>query len=151
LEYVHETCKDAELAIFGQLPPKKKPELDFNMNFMGHFHDDISLRLFYSAVDMLIVPSRKEAFGQTASESLACGTPVVAFGSTGLLDIVDHKYNGYLAKPFESEDLANGINFILNSTNYEKLCDNARNKAVKEFDSNVVAQKYIELYSDILK
>ena len=151
LEYLQEIRKDVELAIFGQLPPKKKPELDFNMNFMGHFHDDLSLRLFYSAVDMLIVPSRKEAFGQTASESLACGTPVVAFGATGLRDIVDHKENGYLAKPFETEDLANGINFILNTTNYEKLCDNARNKAVKEFDSNVVAKKYIELYGDILK
>jgi glycosyltransferase involved in cell wall biosynthesis len=82
---------------------------------------------------------------------LACGTPVVAFGATGLLDIVDHKVNGYLAEPFETEDLANGINFILNATNYKKLCDNARNKAVKEFDSSIVAKKYLELYSNILK
>ena len=151
LKHLRETTKDVELAIFGQLPPKKKPEFDFNINFMGHFNDDLSLRIFYSAVDMLIVPSRKEAFGQTASESLACGTPVVAFGATGLLDIVDHKVNGYLAEPFETEDLANGINFILNATNYKKLCDNARHKAVKEFDSSVVAKKYLELYSNILK
>ncbi len=118
---------------------------------MGHFYDDLSLRLFYSAVDMLVVPSRKEAFGQTASESMACGTPVVAFGATGLLDIVDHRLNGYLAKPFDTEDLASGINFILNSGNYDQLCKNAREKAVTKFDRGVVADKYLEIYSKILK
>ena len=118
---------------------------------MGHFHDNVSLRLFYSAVDLLVVPSRKEAFGQTASESMACGTPVVAFGATGLLDIVDHKVNGYLAKPFESEDLANGIEYIVNAPNYNELCNNARDKVVQEFDSALVAKKYEELYNNILK
>ena len=118
---------------------------------MGHLHDDLSLRLLYSAIDVLVVPSRKEAFGQTASESMACATPVVAFGATGLLDIVDHKVNGYLAKPFESEDLANGIEYLLNAPNYGELCKNARDKVVKNFDSAVIAAKYEELYNKILK
>ena len=145
--------KDMELAIFGQLAPKEHINLGFKVNFMGHFHDDLSLSLFYSAVDMLVVPSRKEAFGQTASESMACETPVVAFGATGLLDIVDHKINGYLAKPFESEDLANGIEYVLNTSTsqYNELCDNARKKVVTKFDSAVVGAKYVELYNKILK
>ena len=94
----------------------------------------------------MIVPSLQEAFGQTASEAMACSTPVVAFGATGLLDIVDHKENGYLAKPFESKDLAKGIEWVLNSESYDKLCVNAREKVIKEFDSKVVAKKYIKLY-----
>ena len=118
---------------------------------MGHLHDDISLRLFYSAIDLLVVPSRLEAFGQTASESLACATPVVAFGTSGLLDIIDHKVNGYLAKPFETEDLSNGMKFILNSTQYEELCDNARQKSITRFDSRIVSTKYKELYTKILR
>ena len=52
---------------------------------------------------------RQEAFGQTAFERLACGTPVVCFDATGLLDIVEHQINGYLAKPFDTSDLAAGI------------------------------------------
>lgn len=139
-----------ELAIFGQLAPKNPPDLGFKINYMGHFKDDISLCLFYSAVDMLVVPSRVEAFGQTASESMACETPVVAFGATGLLDIVDHKINGYLAKPYDSKDLANGIDFLLNASNYDQLCNNARKKVIKHFDSSIVADKYEELYNQIL-
>ena len=86
-----------------------------------------------------------------ATESMACGTPVVAFGATGLLDIVDHKINGYLAKPFESEDLAKGIDYILNSSNYNELSKNSREKVVTKFDSEVVAEQYEQLYNDVLK
>ena len=75
---------------------------------------------------MLVVPSRVESFGQTASESMACGNPVVAFSTTGLKDIVDHKVNGYLAKPFETEDLANGIKYVMNSSEYVELCNKQR-------------------------
>jgi glycosyltransferase involved in cell wall biosynthesis len=151
LQHLRGQAKDIELAIFGQVAPKNSPDLGFPVNFMGHLHDNVSLRLLYSAADLLVVPSRKEAFGQTASESMACGTPVVAFGATGLLDIVDHKINGYLAKPFESEDLASGIEYILNAPNYNELCNNARDKTIREFDSNLIAEKYEELYNIVLK
>lgn len=151
LQHLRDKNKHMQLAIFGQSKPKVPPDFGFVTNFMGHLYDDLSLRLFYSAVDVLVVPSRKEAFGQTASESMSCATPVVAFGATGLLDIVDHKINGYLAKPFESEDLANGIDYVLNAPNYNNLCSNARTKVVKEFDDAIVAMKYEELYNNILK
>ena len=151
LGYLKDHNKNSLLAIFGQTTPEKSTNFGFDTRFMGHFNDEISLRLFYSAVDLLVVPSRMESFGQTATESMACGTPVVAFGATGLLDIVDHKINGYLAKPFESEDLAKGIDYILNSSNYNELSKNSREKVVTKFDSEVVAEQYEQLYNDVLK
>lgn len=150
LKHLKDFSNDLQITIFGQSKPKNIPKLNFPIHYPGLLHDDVSLRLLYSSIDILIVPSRKEAFGQTAMESMACATPVVAFGTTGLLDIVDHKLNGYLAKPFESEDLANGIRYILNNSSYDKLCENARLKVIKEFDIDVVATKYLELYKRIL-
>lgn len=141
--------KDIEFVVFGSSKPQNAPDFGFKTHYLGHLHDDVSLVTLYSAVDVMIVPSLQEAFGQTASESMSCGTPVVAFGATGLLDIVEHQQNGYLAKPFESEDLAHGIEWVLNATNYDELCQNAREKVVREFDSKVVAKKYVELYSEI--
>jgi glycosyltransferase involved in cell wall biosynthesis len=151
LKYLKDFNIDLQIAIFGQHKPKYPIKLNFPVHYTGFFYDDISLRLLYSSIDILIVPSRKEAFGQIAMESMACSTPVVAFGTTGLLDIVDHKINGYLAKPFKSEDLANGIKYILNAPNYDELCHNARQKVVKEFDNEVIAKKYVELYNRVLK
>ena len=142
--------KDYELVIFGASEPRQPQEFKQKTHYLGHLHDDVSLRVLYSAADVMVVPSLQEPFGQTASESLACGTPVVAFAATGLLDIVDHKINGYLAKPYEPDDLAAGIEWVLSAENYAELCQNAREKVLREFDSKIVAKKYIELYQEVL-
>ena len=70
---------------------------------------------------------------------------------TGNSDLVDHKTNGYLAEPFDVNELAKGIDWVLNSTEYGILSDNARNKVLQNFDNKVVAPKYIELYQSVLE
>jgi len=99
----------------------------------------------------MLVPSRQEAFGQVAVEAMACGTPVVAFGHTGLLDIIDHKVNGYLAQPLDTSDLAKGIEWILNADNSDVLSLHAREKVLSTFESHLVSKQYIELYNKLLK
>jgi glycosyltransferase involved in cell wall biosynthesis len=65
--------------------------------------------LLYAAVDVLVTPSRQDNLSNTIVESLACGTPAVAFDIGGMPDMIEHKINGYLAKPFDTSDLAAGI------------------------------------------
>ena len=55
-----------------------------------------------------------------------------------------------IAKPFDPNDLAQGIEWVLNAGNYSELCKNARDKVLKEFDSKVVAKKYITVFEKIL-
>jgi glycosyltransferase involved in cell wall biosynthesis len=150
LSFLNET-ENIELIIFGSGKPMVKQFSNVKTHYLGHLNDEVSLVTLYSAVDVTIVPSLQESFGQTASESMACGTPVVAFGHTGLLDIVNHKETGYLAKPFKSEDLATGIEWVLNSSNFNEISRAARKKIVNDFDSTVLAEKYIELYDSVSK
>lgn len=150
LNHLNGLSENLELVVFGQLSPKKQPKLSFPVNFMGHLYDDLSLRLLYSAVDILVVPSRGEAFGQTASEAQACGTPVAAFKIGGLSDIVKHKHTGYLAEPFDTEDLAEGIKWILSHSTSEGLGKAARERALQKFSYEVVSSQYQELYKKLL-
>lgn len=145
------SAENAELVVFGASRPEKESEFPQRAHYLGRLHDDVTLRVLYSAVDVMVVPSIQEAFGQTASEAMACGTPVVAFGTTGLLDIVDHQGNGYLAKPFSTSDLAEGIDWIINHNDYDQLSCKARQKVFDNFDNRVVAPKYIELYRSVLE
>ena len=64
--------------------------------------------------------------------------------------MIEHTKNGYLAKPFDTTDLKDGIEWVLNTENYNELCVNAREKVMREFDSKVVAGKYVELYKEVL-
>ncbi|MCL0041509.1 glycosyltransferase family 4 protein [Peptococcaceae bacterium] len=141
---------DIEFVVFGSSKPKRAPEFKFKDHYVGRLQDDISLVTLYNACDVVVVPSLQETLSNVIMESLSCATPVVAFDVGGNSDMVEHKLNGYLAKPFDTDDLARGIEWILNNENYDKLCQNAREKVLKEFDSKVVAKKYIELYEKIL-
>ena len=99
---------------------------------------------------MTIIPSRQEVFCQTASESQACGTPVVAFKIGGLTDIVKHQKTGYLAKAFDIKDLAKGISWVLENDHKLLLSKNARIIAVEKFSQDILVEKYQLIYQKIL-
>lgn len=140
-----------DLVVFGASQPEKQVDLGFNVHYIGSLKDDTSLALVYSAADVVVVPSVQEAFGQVASEALACGTPVVAFAATGLKDIIDHQQNGYLAQPFDVDDLSRGIIWILEDGKHSHLRAAAREKAVREFDARLQAKRHLEIYQRLLK
>jgi glycosyltransferase involved in cell wall biosynthesis len=142
--------ENIEFVVFGSSEPQNPPKFKFKTHYLGQLHDDVSLVTLYSAVDVVVVPSLQENLSNTIMESLSCATPVVAFNVGGNSDMIDHKINGYLARPFDTTDLANGIEWVLNYPEYDRLCENAREKVVENFDSKIVAQKYIQLYVEIL-
>ena len=140
-----------ELVVFGQLRPKNPPDLGFPVHYTGHLHDDLSLRTLYSAADVMIIPSRIDNLPNTGVEALACGTPVVAFDTCGLPDIVAHQKTGWLAKAFDTEDLACGIVWVLADENrYVQLSEAARKDAVARYSYPVVAAQYKALYHRLL-
>jgi glycosyltransferase involved in cell wall biosynthesis len=118
---------------------------------LGMVKDEKRLAQIYSAADLTVVPSRSESFGQVASESLSCGTPVVAFNTTGLKDIITHLETGYLAEDLKVDDLANGIRLIIEDSNIRgSMSDAARQRAIELFDIKVTSQKYLNLFQDLL-
>jgi len=141
----------AELIVFGASEPENPPDFGLPVHYLGHLHDDVSLSLLYAAADVMVTPSRQDNLPNTVVESLACGTPVVAFDIGGMPDMIEHQINGYLAKPFDTSDLAAGIDWVLSNENrYKELCIKAREKAVACFDIETIARQYAELYKGVL-
>ncbi len=141
-----------ELVVFGV--PLNENIAGLTTHWIGKVDGEEDLALLYNTADVMCVPSRQEAFGQTASEALACGVPVVAFNATGLRDIVDHHVNGYLAEPYNIDDFAEGLCFILETIDSREgvsdLCDNSRRKAEKMFAPTLIASQYSCLYSQMV-
>jgi glycosyltransferase involved in cell wall biosynthesis len=95
----------------------------------------------------MVVPSRQDNLPQTSTEPQACGTPVVAFDVCGLPSAVAHKQTGYLAKPFDTDDLAYGISWVLSDRErWQKLSAQARERAVRLWSPEVVIKQYLEVY-----
>ncbi len=147
LQHLRGEIPELQLVVFGQLRPKDPPDLGFPIHYTGHLYDDLSLRALYSAADAFVLPSRQDNLPNTGVESLACGTPVVAFDTCGLPDIITHEATGYLAKAFDTEDLARGIQWVLaDNARQTQLGENARLQAVTRFASTVIAAKYQQIY-----
>ena len=142
----------AMLVIFGSGTPQNPPNLGLPARYMGRIQDDYALAVLYSAADVMVVPSVQEAFGKTAMEALACGTPVVSFDATGLKSIVEHQKTGYRAKCFDVEDLANGITWVLqDELRWHQLSARSRQKVEEEFTLKKQAENYIRLYEESIK
>jgi glycosyltransferase involved in cell wall biosynthesis len=139
-----------ELVIFGSSKPQVSQGFKQKVHYLGQLNDDVSLRVLYSAADVVVVPSLQENLSNAIMESMACGTPVVGFNIGGNGDLIDHQQNGYLANPFDTGDLAKGIEVILNSKKYTEFCQSARNKVLREFDSRIVANQHIDLYEQLI-
>jgi glycosyltransferase involved in cell wall biosynthesis len=140
-----------ELVVFGASQPLEPPDFGFKTHYLGRLNDDISLALVYAAADIFVAPSTEDNLPNTVMEALACGIPCVAFKIGGMPDMIEHQQNGYLAHPYDIEDLAQGINWVLENTErYNQLCIQARQKVEQEFTLELQAEKYLELYSDIL-
>lgn len=139
-----------ELVIFGLCNPASLKNLPIPATMLGVISDDHELARIYSAADVTVVPSKMESFGQVALESLSCGTPVVAFATTGLTDIVRHLENGYLAEKFDTNDLANGILLMSESNDFtSSLPLRAREWVLNKFDIKVTARQYLALFESV--
>lgn len=144
--------RELRVVVFGQSRPAEPLDVGFPVHYAGHLHDDLSLRLHYAAADVMVVPSRQENLPQSATEPMACGTPVVAFRIGGLPDIVDHGQTGYLAEPLDPASLATGIDWILSdSTRRQQLGAAGRARAERLWAPEVVARQYVDVYREVMR
>lgn len=143
---------DLELVIFGASQPQSATEWTFKTHFLGSLGDEVSLALAYAAADIFIAPSTQDNLPNTVMEALACGTPCLAFKIGGMPDMILHQQNGYLAQPFEPEDLVQGITWLLEDSNrLQQLKQQARETAEQEFTLSVQAQRYAQLFEQVIE
>jgi len=117
----------------------------------GEVTGEKNMANLYREAVVTVIPSRIENLPFVAMESLACGTPVVAYRVGGIPDLVEHGVNGYLASPYDVKDLARGIEKIIASPKIQKEYGIvAREKIVKCFDIKNVAKQYLSLYQELI-
>lgn len=117
---------------------------------LGFVDDRERLAQVYAAADLVVVPSRSEPLSNVAQESVACGTPVVAFGVGGLPDVVRPGHTGQLAIPEDPVDLARSITRLLGDERLRaEMGRNAREVAECEFSTEVETARYIDLYRSV--
>lgn len=150
LDLIKAKAPEAVFAVFGDPPSDSAALSRDDLYFLGRLSDDLSLKLAYNAAEVFVLTSRQDNLPNTALEAQACGTPVAAFDVGGIRDIVSHRATGYLAEPFNIDDLANGISFIIGNGNQSEISEASRMRAITNFSPEIVHSRYFGLYREIL-
>ncbi|MEN8119673.1 MAG: glycosyltransferase family 4 protein [Bacteroidota bacterium] len=142
---------DIEIVTFGKSDDAVFNNLPFEIHNLGVLSEVKKIAEAYNAADLFVLPSLEDNLPNTIMESLACGTPVLAFKTGGIPEMIEHKKNGYLADYKSAADLKKGLDFILNHPQPESLSNNALEKVHKTYNEKVVAKQYLEVYQSIIK
>lgn len=125
--------------------------LPFEIYSLGVLHDDQAIREIYSNADVMVIPSRLETFSQVCLEAQACALPVVAFDVGGIPDMITHQRTGWISKPYDTVDFSVGIHWVLKDEQRRLfLSRNARSQMINKYSTNIIAEKYLNLYEQII-
>ncbi|MDP3014188.1 MAG: glycosyltransferase family 4 protein, partial [Candidatus Subteraquimicrobiales bacterium] len=135
----------------------KELRLEENIIFTGFVASE-NLVKYYHACDVFIMPSSEdkskgyvEGFGLVYLEANACGKPVIGGRCGGILDAIIDGITGLLVEPLNIDEIARALIKILEDRNYSKLLgENGRERAIREFNWEIIAEKTKEVYKGIL-
>jgi len=102
--------------------------------------------------DCIVLPSYREGVPRTLLEAAAMARPIVATDAIGCRDVVDDGINGYLCKLRDPADLADKIAWMaaLSHAEREAMGRRGREKMEREFDEQIVINKYLQAIEEIL-
>jgi len=153
LEGIPKSLKsEITLIVLGQQGGAVADSTDIQTIDLGYISSDRIKAIAFSAADLFVFPTRAEMFGLVALESLACGTPVVAFRVGGVPEQVRPGITGYLAEPENVEDLRAGILRLLEDNSLRALMsEQCRKIVLEEYGLDLHTERHIELYSQMLE
>lgn len=149
LEAAKKWDKNIKLAVIGTGPLdkniKRQSATINNLVYLGKI-DNNDLPLYYSAADLLIVPSiHEEGFGRVILESLACGTPVIGSNRGAIPEAIDNSVGKLI--DVSTENIRNTVEYFYNNSGkLDKLHRNTRSYAMKKYSKDNIKEisKYYE-------
>ncbi len=131
-------------------PNSELASIDIPVSSLGYLNSDEQLRKAYTAADILILPSLEDNLPNTMTESLSCGTPVIAFDVGGIPDVVVHGITGYLAPVGDIQQMGEAIlSLIFNHEQRALMGKKGRQLIVKKCSLNTQAGQYQSLFSEL--
>jgi len=160
MDYLVEACRllatqhpnaadEISIAVLGGHAEEVVSQLPFRTYPLGYINNEQRIVAAYRAADVFVLPSLSENLPNTIMEAMACGVPCVAFRIGGIPEEIDHLQTGYVAEYRKSEDLAQGLWWMLKQADKEALQQACVKKVAHCWSQQSVAKRYLEVYEDI--
>ncbi len=142
-----QTKESQEMKLLREL--REEYQLQDMVTFLGKRSQD-SLPYYYSAAEMVIMPSHYESFGMVALESMACGTPVIASMVGGLIHLVEDGITGYHVPVEDPTALSQRIAGLLDDKALRYRMGHDAFAFAKEYSWENISARIIDLYQELI-
>jgi glycosyltransferase involved in cell wall biosynthesis len=143
---------DFNLLSFGRDPgDRARAEIRNTWSHLGFLHGDSAKAAAYSAMDVFVIPSLAEAFGQTSIEALACGTAVVGANVGGIPETLPPIGQRWLFQAGNAEELLHRLAAIMTSSDRSEIITQGRAHVIAQHSIRATAQAYAEIYRELLQ
>lgn len=137
-----------ELTIVADKSPSSLENLRFEVELLPPTFSDTEMVKYLNKVDLMIVPSREENLSNVIFESIASGTPVVAFDIGGNGDLIKHKINGFLVPEMKANSLAEGIEWMRENTAELSLSGQSRKYVEEYLNEDIIISSYQKVFEN---
>jgi glycosyltransferase involved in cell wall biosynthesis len=122
-------------------------KIDIPFKRVGYLNEENLIKA-YQAADFSLSPSLEDSGPLMVNQCIMCGTPMVAFNTGVAMDLVRTAETGYIAKLFDSADLAAGIKYMLSLSDEElgQMSANCRKFALANITPAIYTEKLLNLF-----
>lgn len=142
-------CRNTQLLIVGSGFQEEGIEQE-NIRCLGMVKDEFALQIAYQAADILFHPAPVDNLPNTVAEAMSCGTPVLAFQTGGLPEMIIDGETGWLVNKIESSSILKTLKEIISTPVRTNLGKASRIQAKKLFDSQSIGKKYVNHLSRLI-
>jgi len=143
--------KKISLVCFGH-PNDEIESLGIPVHRLGYLDSDEKIGHAYASADVFILPSLEDNLPNTVLEAMSCGTPVVAFDTGGIPEMVTNGVTGQIVPLGDSARMGEAVlSLIFDPEKREAMGKECRKKTEEEYVLNVQARAYLDLYEDLVK
>ncbi len=122
---------------------------DPKIKSLGYVQDEITLRIAYHAADILLHPAQVDNLPNTVAESMSCGTPVLAFDTGGLPEMVVPDKSGWLVEEMIPNAIIEQLKTAVKSKQANDLRQSTKETAKSLFNEKKVADDYFKVFKDL--
>jgi glycosyltransferase involved in cell wall biosynthesis len=117
----------------------------------GYIYNDQLLAQYYAAANIFLYPTLADSFGCVAIETMACGTPAIAFATGGVPEVIEHNKTGWLVKTGDVQGLVDGLHYVVNNPKLLEAWRTAGLQKVKaRYTKELFLAAHLKIYQQVL-